>query len=644
MLRCAIVITLVMTCLGNPCDEPFDYQPKCEEPPALPTDLSSGSLEKYPTLFTCQSEQGPVVYPDNSKVFPSSCEGFPTFDLLVFTGPQDWQSLPYLLSSTILFMPCYRNIHVVTPKRELESLMPLLPMNMRGLQVHSFTPSEVFCNHNPSKRFFRFWQDAGQLVNLWADNYTAGADYILQLDSDTVFNYPVTQPEVLFASSGQPNAFYWDGVEAPWSQTSAKLFGGKPGDQFMAKFPVFSTPKVLQGVRDRLTSAYNRPLEEIFSQGLPASQFDMIGRALAQSLRAEGKASVHPCPREKDAHEGLKCHDFPHPMSHVSYPDKRILQGHHVGPAPSQQWTLHSKFVVRGEKYPLVSTDIIMAGWCFGQTSEQGTRNPLCEKHGLGHDVHPRCYDYQGAGNRKHVPELLRGHKGAHWAKPLAPLHELSELVMSPLLKVTQSKWQVQTVSGGYGYGGGGYGGYGGYGGGLCINLIKDLGEEGVDCGGSCPKQCQTSVQMTVNLAMSKDAFTTSIRDDYLAGVAAAAGVDGTKVRILQVDEITTALKSHFRTLAVSIDVKTDIQVSTVPTGLNANTLINELSARGLSGVTLKVAPAIYIGAPPPPPPTPGKPPGLPSLAGAADSGSVHIQPSIWPLLLAACLLPLVLK
>ena len=445
MLRCAMVAALTMMCFGNPCqdhlpDEPL--QPRCVEPPTLP---GTG----YPRLFSCESEQGPVVYPDHSKVFPSSCEGFPTMDLLVFTGPQDWHSLPYLFSSTMLFMPCYRNFHVVTPDHEsFTTIEHLLPKNMRGLTAHTFTPSDEFCAQNLTKRVFGFWKDAGQLVNLWADNYTAGADYILQVDSDTVFNYPVTQPEVLFASPDRPHLFHWDGVEAPWTKARAKLFGGPASMQFMAKFPVFSTPALLRSVRNRITSAYKQSLDWVFSQGLALSQFDMIGRAFVQSLGAEGQASVHPCPREGALREGMKCGDFPHPMSHVSYPDKRILQGHHSSSAPDMQWTLHQDFVVRGERYPLVATDIIMAGWCFGQTSEQGVRHPWCQEQGLGHDVHPRCYDYQGVRGREHVPALLRGHMGAQWAKPLTPLDDRSEVVLSPLLKATRSKWQIQTAVG----------------------------------------------------------------------------------------------------------------------------------------------------------------------------------------------------
>uniref|UniRef100_A0A7S1IKZ4 Uncharacterized protein n=1 Tax=Eutreptiella gymnastica TaxID=73025 RepID=A0A7S1IKZ4_9EUGL len=422
----------------------------------------ASALTGYPSLFSCASEQGPVVYPDHSKVFPSSCTGFPTMDLLVFTGPHDWRSLPYLFSSTMLFMPCYRNFHVVTPEHDEPLLEYLLPKNMRGLKVHSFRPSAEFCAQRPTNRFFSFWKDAGQLVNLWADNYTAGADYILQLDSDTVFNYPVTQPGVLFASPDRPHLFYWDGVEAPWSKTDAALFGGPVEMQFMAKFPVFSTATLLQSMRKRLTSAFKQSLDGVFSQGLALSQFDMMGRAFVQSLGATGNATVHPCPREGGVHQGMKCRNHPHSMSHVSYPDKRILQGHHWSSAREMQWTLHPNFVVRDERYPLVATDIIMAGWCFGQTSEQGERHPWCAEHGLGHDVHPRCYDYQGMGKREHIPELLLGHKGAHWAKPLTPLHENLELVLSPLVDIVQSKWQTQQVSTqGGGYGLEDYGGYG---------------------------------------------------------------------------------------------------------------------------------------------------------------------------------------
>ena len=45
--------------------------------------------------------------------------------------------------------------------------------------------------------------DIGQWVNLWADHFCK-AEYIMQLDSNTVFNFPVTR-RTLFDMARQPS-------------------------------------------------------------------------------------------------------------------------------------------------------------------------------------------------------------------------------------------------------------------------------------------------------------------------------------------------------------------------------------------------------------------------------------------------------
>ena len=204
---------------AEPC-KPVDPAklPTCKPPAAIPGELA----DHVPTLYSCASPSGPVVYPDNSDVFPVNCTGFPTTDIFVFSGAFTRDVLPHMFSSTMLFMKCYRYFHIVIPRQELPWVIPFLPTNMPQLRIHDFDipQAEEVCTRDSILKnrgtAWGFWKDIGQMVNLYADNFTAGADYIMQIDSDTVFNYPVRHPAALFGSKG-PHLFHWQvDVPAAW--------------------------------------------------------------------------------------------------------------------------------------------------------------------------------------------------------------------------------------------------------------------------------------------------------------------------------------------------------------------------------------------------------------------------------------------
>jgi hypothetical protein len=340
----------------------------------------------------------------------------------------------------MLFMKCYRYFHIVIPRQELPWVIPFLPTNMPQLRIHDFDipQAEEVCTRDSILKnrgtAWGFWKDIGQMVNLYADNFTAGADYIMQIDSDTVFNYPVRHPAALFGSKG-PHLFHWQvEVPAPWYETSSQTVGGPVNMHFMAKFPNWATAPILQKVRGEIMKQTKEPtylgMAELFATKT-FSQFDLIGRAFATSGPSE---IVHPCPAGTTISTSLKCAAFPHPMTHVTYPDKVIHQN-----LPMER----HKVTRKTSLYGMVTADIIAAGWCFGQTSEDGVAHPVCRKYGLGYDVHPRSYDYLGEGvPRGHVPTVTQGHKKqAHWAEPLKLWNTQYELVLP---------WSLEGVDGVY--------------------------------------------------------------------------------------------------------------------------------------------------------------------------------------------------
>ena len=92
--------------------------------------------------------------------------------------------------------------------QEVDALRPFLP-EMPSLRVHPVSIPQEVCQWPTSQRVFRMWKDIGQWVNLWADNFSK-AEYIMQLDTDTVFNFPITK-RTLFDTNGQPFLPFWSG-------------------------------------------------------------------------------------------------------------------------------------------------------------------------------------------------------------------------------------------------------------------------------------------------------------------------------------------------------------------------------------------------------------------------------------------------
>ena len=180
------------------------------------------------------------------------------------------------------------------------SLPPSLPPSLRASLLPSFT------------------KDFGQWVNLWADNFSK-AEYIMQLDSDTVFNFPVTR-QTFFDSDGRPFLPFWSEISSPWTNLSSALFG-HPEMQFMAYFPAVTTPEALKTVRRAVAKHFNMPFNQALGQPKHFSQFDLIGHAMV-SLGYPAR----PCRPSNQMTPTDWCAHRPSPVAHVPYLDKCIIE------------------------------------------------------------------------------------------------------------------------------------------------------------------------------------------------------------------------------------------------------------------------------------------------------------------------------
>ena len=107
--------------------------------------------------------------------------------------------------------------------------------------------------------------------------------------------------------------------DAAWTNYSDLLFGHRD-KQFMAYFPIASTPQSLRTVRDAVAGRSGLSFNAALGRRPVFSQFDLMGHAM---LRLGYPAE--PCRAVRDLQPQDWCAHRPHPVAHVPYPDRCIL-------------------------------------------------------------------------------------------------------------------------------------------------------------------------------------------------------------------------------------------------------------------------------------------------------------------------------
>lgn len=102
---------------------------------------------------------------------------------------------------------------------------------------------------------------AQQIHKLYADvitNYEA--DYILHIDSDTLFTRPVTPQDFFYQDRVMWLYTPYDHTKTPWKPITEKFIGGPVDNEFMRRFPIM-VPKWLYGkLREHCYSVHKIPL------------------------------------------------------------------------------------------------------------------------------------------------------------------------------------------------------------------------------------------------------------------------------------------------------------------------------------------------------------------------------------------------
>jgi hypothetical protein len=167
-------------------------------------------------------------------------------DVIVpFTGKRDVLNLENLYKSMMLFLPCYRKMHIIVPggyDDEYLDVKTNIPSYLGNVFVHrEFAPPTV---KKQNMMLLKQWG------NFYTENYT-DAEYVMFMDSDSMFAYPLAC-QSMFDEKGKPYAYYWPDFNfAETDVVSKHLFGGFVGD-FMVAFPQVYPTSMFVRLRKRV--------------------------------------------------------------------------------------------------------------------------------------------------------------------------------------------------------------------------------------------------------------------------------------------------------------------------------------------------------------------------------------------------------
>jgi len=174
---------------------------------------------------------------------------FANLDIHIFLEAKQMPLVDMLFRSIETFMPCYNEIHLTIPEGELARFIPHLG-GLRNVYLHPRVKPPVLAALNPYV--------LGMWDNLWADNYTSEkAQYVMFLDTDTVFSLPVTCASI-FDEDGRPIWNYWSwGLQRQFQSTCERMLGPPCAGSFMSFFPMVMPISALPRMRERVIEVMN---------------------------------------------------------------------------------------------------------------------------------------------------------------------------------------------------------------------------------------------------------------------------------------------------------------------------------------------------------------------------------------------------
>lgn len=198
----------------------------------------------------------------DKRDFPN---GFPKTDIFIVTfggdcgfrtdptGQQiDCQWLKYCLYSIKKFCTGFRNVIVMVPDRDIETVEPVCrEWGPENLSIEMFTEVE-------GKGMLHH-----MAIECMADQYCQ-SDFVLHFDSDCIFIEPVT-PADYFGDEGKPvllmEAYERFKVKHPgvlrWQEATEKAIGKPVGFEFMRRHPAVHYREIYPKTREMVETAHN---------------------------------------------------------------------------------------------------------------------------------------------------------------------------------------------------------------------------------------------------------------------------------------------------------------------------------------------------------------------------------------------------
>lgn len=169
-----------------------------------------------------------------------------TCDIFIKTYPQDYEWLFYCLKSIEKFSTGFRNTIVVSPSIEAAKVPN---------RINIVKPE--YCEDGYLSQ---------QIFKVYADTYS-DADYILHIDSDTMFTRPVT-PQTFFRN-GKPTWMMTPIRElevTAWAQVIKQFMGEEPEFEFMRRFPFVFPRWFYAAFREYIRGAHHLSAESFIKQ------------------------------------------------------------------------------------------------------------------------------------------------------------------------------------------------------------------------------------------------------------------------------------------------------------------------------------------------------------------------------------------
>lgn len=298
-------------------------------------------------------------------------------DLFIATHGPDFPLTTFLMRSIELFMPCHGHIHIIVNAGEGLNLSAWISTEDPRMHVHELTvPSSL---QHLSGYIAQAW------VMMWADTFVqrvgSDADFVMFLDTDSVFGLPVTCRS-LFSADGRVILAGWEMQrKQPQFTQCVNAMVGPVRTSYMAYFPFTVPMSVFPRMRRHITLQLGgTDFDSAFAEWsqMPGvylevfSQFAVMGAYMEQYERDRVQALF--C-ESFGSHKSTECAKWVPPASHYGWRPCCYVDGCLSGEANSYRRKTEDDFSRFSKKFGQVTIDVV----------EQIISDGICIKHFLVH-------------------------------------------------------------------------------------------------------------------------------------------------------------------------------------------------------------------------------------------------------------------